>query len=129
MEKFLSLRWPNEFLQSFNFKFMQLNSVLIEKNLLFFFHSIPEPTPSTMTALHQFGAEMLKLSRGLDAVSSIVVPIPASSSATCVSAVAVENTTTEHKIQQKPLLSSRDLPPPPPPPPPPSSKLNRERNR
>jgi 5-hydroxytryptamine receptor 2 len=29
------------------------------------FLSIPEPTPSTMTALHQFGAEMLKLSRGL----------------------------------------------------------------
>lgn len=32
---------------------------------LFAFYSIPEPTPSTMTALHQFGAEMLKLSRGL----------------------------------------------------------------
>lgn len=30
------------------------------------FHSIPEPTPSTMTALHQFGAEMLKLSRRLE---------------------------------------------------------------
>ncbi|CAD7092852.1 unnamed protein product [Hermetia illucens] len=29
---------------------------------------IPEPTPSTMTALHQFGAEMLKLSRGLESV-------------------------------------------------------------
>uniref|UniRef100_A0A1B0EWB5 G-protein coupled receptors family 1 profile domain-containing protein n=2 Tax=Lutzomyia longipalpis TaxID=7200 RepID=A0A1B0EWB5_LUTLO len=32
--------------------------------------SIPEPTPSTMTALHQFGAEMLKLSRGLESVGS-----------------------------------------------------------
>jgi len=31
--------------------------------------SIPEPTPSTMTALHQFGAEMLKLSRGLQSFS------------------------------------------------------------
>lgn len=33
-----------------------------------------------MTALHQFGAEMLKLSRGLDAVSSLVTPISSSSS-------------------------------------------------
>lgn len=33
------------------------------------FSSVPEPTPSTMTALHLFGAEMLKLSRGLDSVS------------------------------------------------------------
>lgn len=32
-------------------------------------YSVPEPTPSTMTALHLFGAEMLKLSRGLDSVS------------------------------------------------------------
>ncbi|XP_053691120.1 uncharacterized protein LOC128739650 [Sabethes cyaneus] len=32
--------------------------------------SIPEPTPSTMTALHQFGEEMLKLSRGLESVTS-----------------------------------------------------------
>ncbi|KAL7730914.1 hypothetical protein ACLKA6_014157 [Drosophila palustris] len=32
--------------------------------------SIPEPTPTTMTALHQFGAEMLKLSRGLESVAS-----------------------------------------------------------
>lgn len=29
-------------------------------------HSVPEPTPSTMTALHQFGAEMLKLSKRLE---------------------------------------------------------------
>ncbi|XP_031629172.1 uncharacterized protein LOC116344669 [Contarinia nasturtii] len=79
--------------------------------------SIPEPTPSTMTALHQFGAEMLKLSRGLDAASSMVVPIPASTSTTCVS---VDNATTEHRMQQKPLLSSQELQP---------SKLNRERNR
>lgn len=33
--------------------------------------SIPEPTPSTMTALHQFGAEMLKLSRGLESFAPI----------------------------------------------------------
>ncbi|KAH8407764.1 hypothetical protein KR222_001997 [Zaprionus bogoriensis] len=31
---------------------------------------IPDPTPTTMTALHQFGAEMLKLSRGLESVAS-----------------------------------------------------------
>ncbi|ALC45366.1 CG42796 [Drosophila busckii] len=31
---------------------------------------IPEPTPTTMTALHQFGAEMLKLSRGLESAGS-----------------------------------------------------------
>lgn len=37
-------------------------------------HSIPEPTPSTMTALHQFGAEMLKLSRGLESFSPISEP-------------------------------------------------------
>ncbi|EDW43011.1 GM23744 [Drosophila sechellia] len=30
--------------------------------------SIKEPTPTTMTALHQFGAEMLKLSRGLESL-------------------------------------------------------------
>lgn len=29
-----------------------------------------EPTPSTMSALHQFGAEMLRLSRGLEKVAS-----------------------------------------------------------
>jgi hypothetical protein len=33
--------------------------------------SIPEPTPSTMTALHQFGAEMLKLSRGLQSFAPV----------------------------------------------------------
>lgn len=82
-------------------------------------HSIPEPTPSTMTALHQFGAEMLKLSRGLDAVSSIVVPIPASSSTTCVSSNNNTNSI-ELKIQQTPLLSSHEQNPP---------KLCRERNR
>jgi hypothetical protein len=36
--------------------------------------SIPEPTPSTMTALHQFGAEMLKLSRGLESFTPINEP-------------------------------------------------------
>ncbi|XP_055375503.1 uncharacterized protein LOC129608176 isoform X2 [Condylostylus longicornis] len=43
--------------------------------------SIPEPTPSTMTALHQFGAEMLKLSRGLESVSTSISdsPIPSRS--------------------------------------------------
>lgn len=35
------------------------------------FHSIPEPTPSTMTALHQFGAEMFKLSRGLQSFAPV----------------------------------------------------------
>lgn len=29
-----------------------------------------EPTPCTMSALHQFGAEMLKLSRGLEAAAA-----------------------------------------------------------
>lgn len=33
--------------------------------------SIPDPTPSTMTALHQFGAEMLKLSRGLESFAPV----------------------------------------------------------
>lgn len=32
--------------------------------------SLQETTPSTMTALHQFGTEMLKLSKGLQSVSS-----------------------------------------------------------
>lgn len=41
-------------------------------NLLFFHYSIPEPTPSTMTALHQFGAEMVKLSQGLESVTAFV---------------------------------------------------------
>lgn len=36
--------------------------------------SIPEPTPSTMTALHQFGAEMLKLSRGLESFTPVNEP-------------------------------------------------------
>lgn len=43
---------------------------------LYFHFSIPEPTPSTMTALHQFGAEMLKLSRGLESVSAVVTSSP-----------------------------------------------------
>lgn len=37
--------------------------------------SIPEPTPSTMTALHQFGAEMLKLSRGLESFAPVSEPV------------------------------------------------------
>lgn len=37
-------------------------------------YSIPDPTPSAMTALHQFGAEMLKLSRGLESSTVPVVP-------------------------------------------------------
>lgn len=37
-----------------------------------FRYSIPEPTPSTMTALHQFGAEMVKLSQGLESVTAFV---------------------------------------------------------
>lgn len=36
--------------------------------------SIPDPTPSTMTALHQFGAEMLKLSRGLESFTPMNEP-------------------------------------------------------
>lgn len=32
--------------------------------------SIPDPTPSTMAALHHFGAEMLRLSRGLESVAA-----------------------------------------------------------
>lgn len=45
--------------------------------------SVPEPTPSTMTALHQFGAEMLKLSKRLEsypmaAASAPRPPIPPS---------------------------------------------------
>lgn len=40
-----------------------------------YFSSIPEPTPSTMTALHQFGAEMLKLSRGLESFAPISEPV------------------------------------------------------
>lgn len=70
-----------------------------------------------MTALHQFGAEMLKLSRGLDAASSIVVPISANTSTTCIRA---DNATTELRMQQTPLLSNQEPQP---------SKLSRERNR
>lgn len=62
-----------------------------------FLFSIPEPTPSTMTALHQFGAEMLKLSRGLDAVSSFVI----STSSTSTNA----NTTQGELAVRRPLLS------------------------
>ncbi|XP_069701877.1 uncharacterized protein 5-HT2B [Periplaneta americana] len=43
--------------------------------------SIPDPTPSTMTALHHFGAEMLRLSRGLESVAAaaaIGLPLPPS---------------------------------------------------
>lgn len=70
-----------------------------------------------MTALHQFGAEMLKLSRGLNAVSSLVTP-PMSSS-TC--AIDTDPETTETAMQQMPLMASsnRDLP----------ARLSRERNR
>lgn len=83
-----------------------------------FIYSIPEPTPSTMTALHQFGAEMLKLSRGLDAVSSIVAPMSTSSSTTCV--VGADHANTELMMQREPLIQNRELPP---------AKLTRERNR
>lgn len=103
----------------------------MKKQFLFVFtliHSIPEPTPSTMTALHQFGAEMLKLSRGLDAVSSMVAPMAATtnnnnSSTTGVVGTNNKNTSNsiELKKQQTPLLSNHEIMPPP--------KLTRERNR
>lgn len=86
-----------------------------------FYHirSIPEPTPSTMTALHQFGAEMLKLSRGLDAVSSsIVVPMSISSSIDTSNNNSTNNMNTELAMQQRPFLPSADMP-----------KLTRERNK
>uniref|UniRef100_A0A1A9W481 G-protein coupled receptors family 1 profile domain-containing protein n=1 Tax=Glossina brevipalpis TaxID=37001 RepID=A0A1A9W481_9MUSC len=41
--------------------------------------SVPEPTPTTMTALHQFGAEMLKLSRGLESVATSSTESPTKS--------------------------------------------------
>ncbi|KAL9887483.1 5-hydroxytryptamine receptor 2B isoform 2-T12 [Glossina fuscipes fuscipes] len=41
--------------------------------------SVPEPTPTAMTALHQFGAEMLKLSRGLESVATSSTESPAKS--------------------------------------------------
>lgn len=82
-----------------------------------FIYSIPDPTPSTMTALHQFGAEMLKLSRGLDAVSSFAVPMSCSTS-TC--GMNSDHMNTEFVMQKTPLLSNRELPP---------AKLTRERNR
>lgn len=41
----------------------------IAKILVVVFFSVPDPTPSTMTALHLFGAEMLKLSRGLESTT------------------------------------------------------------
>lgn len=34
-----------------------------------------EPAPSAMTALHQFGAEMLRLSRGLEASAATKTPL------------------------------------------------------
>lgn len=37
---------------------------------------MPEPTPSTMTALHQFGAEMLKLSKRLESYPTAAVAAP-----------------------------------------------------
>lgn len=40
-------------------------------------HSVPEPTPSTMTALHQFGAEMLKLSKRLESYPCAAAAAPA----------------------------------------------------
>lgn len=45
-------------------------------HIKYIYFSIQEPTPSTMTALHQFGAEMLKLSRGLESVSAVVTSSP-----------------------------------------------------
>ncbi|TMW49101.1 hypothetical protein DOY81_005835 [Sarcophaga bullata] len=41
--------------------------------------SVPEPTPTAMTALQQFGAEMLKLSRGLESVASSSTASPTKS--------------------------------------------------
>lgn len=72
-----------------------------------------------MTALHQFGAEMLKLSRGLDAVSSsIVAPMSSSSSINASNIRNSSNLNTELVVQQRPLLPPPDLP-----------KLTRERNK
>ncbi|XP_058454774.1 uncharacterized protein LOC131432486 [Malaya genurostris] len=51
--------------------------------------SIPEPTPSTMTALHQFGEEMLKLSRGLETVTC------SKNNSTAALSAAAQNSTTQ----------------------------------
>lgn len=66
-----------------------------------------------MTALHQFGAEMLKLSRGLDAVSSMVAP----PSTNLSSGGTTNYFNTELATQQRPLLAHEPL------------KIPRERNR
>lgn len=71
-----------------------------------------------MTALHQFGAQMLNLSRGLDAVSSIDGPMSTSSSIACI--VRANDEHTELTMQREPLLSNKNRAP---------AKLTRERNR
>lgn len=71
-----------------------------------------------MTALHQFGAQMLNLSRGLDAVPSIDGPMMSSSSTTCIA--RANDAHKELTMQREPLLPNKDQPP---------AKWPRERNR
>lgn len=61
-------------------------------------YSLNEPTPSAMTALHQFGAEMLKLSRGLESVSSAAQQLPSS-------AAPAAATTLKATVLQKPATA------------------------
>jgi hypothetical protein len=44
----------------------KLDKILSVMSVMLCFFSIPDHTPSAMSALHQFGAEMVKLSRGLE---------------------------------------------------------------
>lgn len=71
-----------------------------------------------MTALHQFGAQMLNLSRGLDAVSSIDGPMSTSSVITCI--VRANDEHTELTMQKEPLLPNKNQT---------SAKLTHEWNR
>lgn len=71
-----------------------------------------------MAALHQFGAQMLNLSRGLDAVSSKHCPMSTSSSTTFI--VLANDEHMEMRLQRKPLLPNKDQM---------AVKLARERNR
>uniref|UniRef100_A0A8D8I9N4 5-hydroxytryptamine receptor 2A n=1 Tax=Culex pipiens TaxID=7175 RepID=A0A8D8I9N4_CULPI len=76
--------------------------------------SIPEPTPTTMTALHQFGEEMLKLSRGLETVASVKSKAGESSTVAVYSPGSTAAATTDGKKQPCRKKSSTPAAVPPP---------------
>lgn len=64
------------------------NCLSENKHLINIFFSLPEATPTTVTALHKFGAEILRLSRGLETSAANATAVSTCARESCNAATA-----------------------------------------